>query len=120
MIAVERNAAGVDDEYLAGLSTCFPGAWNEPSYRWYLGRPFRGRHPDKLTAHDGNSVVAGLGVNYRRVRSSTGAFHDVAILTAAWTLPLYRGRGCYSRLLDAAIEVAAKNACAAAVAFATV
>jgi GNAT superfamily N-acetyltransferase len=119
MIAVERNAAGIDAAYLHGLATCFPGAWNEASYRWYLGRPFRCRGPDKVTAHDGKTVIAGLGINYRRVRSAAGGIHDVGILTAGWTLPQYRGRGCYSRMLDAAIEIATHDDCAALVGFVT-
>jgi hypothetical protein len=117
MIAVERNAAGIDDAYLNGLATCFPGAWNEASYRWYLERPFRSHRPDKLTVHDGESIVAGIGINYRRVRATFGGVHDVGILTAAWTLPTYRRRGCYSRMLDGAIEIATHDGCEALVAF---
>ena len=117
MISVERNAADIDDAFLRGLTTCFPGAWSEANYRWYLGRPFRSRCPDKVTAHAGTSVVAGLGINYRQVRSTSGAVHDIGILTAAWTLPKYRGRGCYARLLDAAVEIGTNNGCAALIAF---
>jgi GNAT superfamily N-acetyltransferase len=118
MIAVERNAPGIEQAYLRGLSTCFPGAWNEASYRWYFDRPFRSLRPDKLTAHDGGRLLAGLGINYRRLRSPAGSVHDVGVLTAAWTLPEYRRRGCYARLLDAAIEVGTTRGCAALVSFA--
>jgi hypothetical protein len=105
MIAVERNATGIDAAYLHGLSTCFPGAWTEASYRWYLRRPFGSREPDTLSAHDGRHVVSGLGMNYRRLRSASGRLHDVGLLTAAWTLPTHRKRGYYRRLLEKAVEV---------------
>jgi GNAT superfamily N-acetyltransferase len=119
MIALQRNATGIDDAFLRGLSSCFPGAWSDASYRWYLDRPFRSRPPDKLTVHDGNSVIGGLGINYRRVRSATGGIHDVGVLTAGWTLPEYRRRGCYSRMLDEAIEIAVNDGCAALLGFVT-
>jgi GNAT superfamily N-acetyltransferase len=118
MITVERNAAGIDDAYLRGLETCFPGAWTPASYRWYLARRFRSRPPDRLSAHVGSRLVAGVGINYRQIRCAQG-IRDVAILTAAWTLPEHRGRGCYARLLDAATRLAADNGCAALLGFVT-
>ena len=90
MFALEHNAAGVDDACLQGLATCFPGAWDEASYEWYLKRPFQARRPDMITARDGTQVVGGLGINYRRLRATDG-FHDVGVLTAAWTLPKHQG-----------------------------
>ncbi|HVS22136.1 MAG TPA: GNAT family N-acetyltransferase [Gammaproteobacteria bacterium] len=117
MITLEHNAAGVDDAYLQGLATCFPGAWNEATFQWYLKRPFRSRHPDTLIARDGERVVAGLGINYRRVRSTDGRIRDIGVLTAAWTLPKYQGRGCFRRLVEAAAEVAPTNGCEALLSF---
>jgi GNAT superfamily N-acetyltransferase len=116
-IALVRNAAGVEDAYLDGLTTCFPGAWSEASFRWYLKRPFKSRHPDTLTARDGDRLVAGLGINYRQVRSNDGRVHDIGLLTAAWTLPKYQGRGCFRRLVEVAMEVAASNGCEALLSF---
>jgi len=116
-IALERNAAGVENAYLHGLATCFPGAWNEASFRWYLQRPFKSRHPDTLIVRDGEVLVAGLGLNYRQVRSNDGRVHDVGVLTAAWTLPKYQGRGYFRRLVRAAMEVAASNGCEALLSF---
>ncbi len=120
MIAIERNAAGIDEEYLQGLSTCFPGAWTDTSYRWYLRRPFRARPPDALSAHDGGAVVGGLGVNYRRLRTPCGRIHEIGLLSAAWTLPSHRGRGCYTRLIEAAIEIGTERGYSALVSFAVV
>ena len=116
-IALERNPTGVEDAYLNGLAICFPGAWNEASFRWYLQRPFQSRHPDTLIARDGELLVAGLGLNYRRVRSSDGRVHDVGVLTAAWTLPKYQGRGYFRRLVKTAMEIAASNGCEALLSF---
>lgn len=116
-IALERNPAGVDDAYLNGLTTCFPGAWSEASFRWYLQRPFKSRHPDRLIARDGERLVGGLAINYRQVRSNDGRIHDIGLLTAAWTLPKYQGRGCFRRLVEAAMEVAAGNGCEALLSF---
>jgi GNAT superfamily N-acetyltransferase len=117
MITLELNAAGVDDAYLQGLATCFPGAWNEASFHWYFKRTFRSRRPDTLIARDGERVVGGLGINYRRVRSTDGSVRDIGVLTAAWTLPNYQGRGCFRRLVEAAAEVAPTNGCEALLSF---
>jgi len=116
MFAFEHNAVGVDDACLQGLTTCFPGAWDEASYEWYLKRPFQARRPDMITARDGARVVGGLGINYRRLRSTDG-FCDVGVLTAAWTLPKHQGRGCFRRMVEAAIEIATANGCRALLSF---
>jgi len=116
MFALEHNAAGVDDACLQGLATCFPGAWDEASYEWYLKRPFQARRPDMITARDGTQVVGGLGINYRRLRATDG-FHDVGVLTAAWTLPKHQGRGYFRRMVEAAMEICTANGCDAVLSF---
>lgn len=117
MFTLARNAAGIDAEYLNGLGTCFPGAWNEATYRWFLKRRFRSREPDTISVHRERLVVGGLGVNYREVRSPNGCLHDVGVLTAAWLLPKYQGRGGFRRMVDAAIEVATANGCVTLLSF---
>jgi GNAT superfamily N-acetyltransferase len=117
MSTFARNAAGIDEEYRRGLEIFFPGAWDEPTYRWFLKRPFRSREPDAISAHRDLRVVGGVGINYRQVRSPDGAMHDVGVLTAAWTLPKYQGRGCFRRLVDAAIRVAGDGGCEALLSF---
>jgi GNAT superfamily N-acetyltransferase len=119
MFAVERNATGVDAAWLQGLSRCFPGAWDEASYRWYLKRRFRSREPDTLTAFAGSAVIGGIGINYRQLCSPAGV-HEVGVLTAAWTLPEYQGRGCFRVLVQRAIEAAAEKGCEALLSFVTV
>jgi hypothetical protein len=83
-----------------------------------LKRPFRAREPDALTAFAGSTVVGGIGINYRQLCSPHGV-HDVGVLTAAWTLPKYQGRGCFRSTVQAAIEVATDSGCEALLSFVT-
>lgn len=106
--------------YLAGLQRCFPGSWDERSYRWFLGRPFRGRAPDVFAVYAGRELVAGLGVNYRDVVLPDGRAKLVGVLTAAWTLPEHRGRWHLRRLIERIKSVTAERGCAALLSFVTV
>jgi GNAT superfamily N-acetyltransferase len=119
MISVATNPQGIDEAYLRGLEVCFPGAWDEAIFRWHFRRPFGGRDPDTLAILKGGAPVSGFGLNYRQLAKSDGEVIDVAIVTAAWTLPRDRGRGYLLRLLRTAVARARERECSALLSFMT-
>jgi GNAT superfamily N-acetyltransferase len=119
MIDVATNPEGIDEGFLRGLDVCFPGAWNEAIFRWHFRRAFAGRAPDTLAILNGATPVAGLGLNYRQLSRTDGDIIDVAVVTAAWTLPRDRGRGYLLRLLRTAVARARERGCRAVLSFMT-
>ncbi|PYQ11090.1 MAG: hypothetical protein DMH00_09175 [Acidobacteria bacterium] len=117
--AVELNPEGVDEDYLRSVNLCFGDPWDGSAYRWYLRREFAGRLPDLLVVRHPGEMVAGLGLNYRQVRLAGGALVEVGIVTAAWTLPAARGRGCLEALLRGSVRIAAQRGCVLLLAFVT-
>lgn len=119
MIHVHENPPGVDEEYLRCLNVCFPGAWRELDYHWYMKRPFASRKPDMATVHQDNLMVAGMGVNYRTLDVPGIGAVQIAVFTAAWTLPAYRGKWHFARLIREASRIARDKECVAALSFVT-
>jgi hypothetical protein len=97
---MRRIAAAVADpaEYLAGANRAF-GAWgDEATFAW----AFRGRAELLfIDGHDGRAI-AGSGITYRTLTGGRPA----AILTGSWTLPESRGSGAFTRIIEAACEIA--------------
>lgn len=119
-LSILLNPAGLDPETGAAfLTRCFGTPWTERMYRWYLQRPFGGEAPDRLILADETRAVAGCGLVYRRLRTQDGELHRVGIVVAACTVPGARGRGCYARVLQAAVERCAACGCAALLGFVT-
>lgn len=119
-LEVLLNPAGLDDEMgPAFLARCFGTRWTEPMYRWYLRRAFGGESPDRVILVDGRQPLAGCGLVYRQLRTPDGELHRVSIVVAACTVPSARGRGCYARVLEAAVERSAARGCAALLGFVT-
>jgi hypothetical protein len=114
------NPVGIDVEVgPAFLTRCFASRWSDAMYRWYLQRSFGGEPPDRLILMDGARAVAGCGVVYRQLRTANGEVHRVSVVVAACTLPSTRGRGCYARVLQAAVDRSAVRGCAALLGFVT-
>jgi GNAT superfamily N-acetyltransferase len=114
------NPAALDAEVGPGfLTRCFATPWTEVLYRWYLRRSFAGEPPDRLILMDGTRVVAVCGIVYRQLRTQDGAVHRVSIMVAGCTLPDARGRGCYARVLQAAVDRSVARGCAAVLGFVT-
>jgi hypothetical protein len=101
------------------LARCFGSRWTEAMYRWYLQRSFNGETPDRLILMDGERVVAGCGLAYRLLRTPDGAVHRVSVVVTAGTVPGERGRGCYARVLQAAVDRSAVRGCTALLGFVT-
>lgn len=112
------NPEGVDGEVgPAFLTRCFASRWTEVMYRWYLQRSFAGEPPDRLILMEGACPVAACGVVYRLLRTADGELPRVGIAVAGCTLPSARGRGCYVRVLKAAVDRSAVRGCAALLGF---
>jgi len=101
------------------LARCFGTRWTEAMYRWYLQRSFNGETPDRLILMDGERVVAGCGLAYRLLRTPDRTVHLVSIVVTAGTVPGERGRGCYARVLQAAVDRSALRGCTALLGFVT-
>ena len=101
------------------LARCFGTRWTEAMYRWYLQRSFNGETPDRLILMDGERVVAGCGLAYRLLRTPDGTVHRVSIVVTAGTVPGERGRGCYARVLRAAVDRSGLRGCTALLGFVT-
>lgn len=119
MARIVENPEGIDSAYLDHLNVCFPASWNAESYRWYLKRPFGSRLPDIVTVYDDDKLVAGMGINYRWLTLPHGCLVDVAVLTAAWTLPAYQGSWHFMRLIKASKNIARAKGCLALLSFVT-
>ncbi len=119
MYSVVENPRGVEAEYQKGLEVCFPGRWNAALYHWYLKRPFGSRYPDITAVVDDGKLVAGMGINYRRLLSPDQRVIDIAVFTAAWALPEHRGRWHFARLIGTARRIARERGCVAALSFVT-
>ncbi|MDE2250180.1 MAG: GNAT family N-acetyltransferase [Gammaproteobacteria bacterium] len=114
------NPRGMGAEFDAAfLTRCFSTGWTEAMCRWYLRRDFGGERPDRLLLMDDQRAVAGGGLAYRLLRTPDNSVHRVSVVVAACTAPGERGRGCYARLLQAAIARSASRGCTALLGFVT-
>lgn len=117
----ETWSSGAQDvkETIQLLNQSFGGGWDEDHYRWYLARPFDGRDPDRLTISNDDMPVAGSVINYRQIKTSDGAIHDIGIASGSWTRPDYRGRGLFSNMMRMSVAHAGSKGCRYFLAFVT-
>lgn len=88
-------------EFLAGANAAF-GAWGDQAFFAWAFRD----DAELLFLDNGDGrAVAGSGITYRTLRGGQHA----AIMTGSWTLPQARGRGAFSRMLQATCEIAAER-----------
>lgn len=119
-LRIRVNPQDLDAEVGAAfLTRCFATRWTEAMYRWYLQRPFAGELPDRLILMDGGRALAVCGVVYRLLQTQDGQVHRVGVAIAGGTLPSARGRGCYARVLQAAVECSTARGCAVLFGFVT-
>lgn len=96
---VEWNPVNTRADFLDGLNECFPGWGDQVRYTWYFEPREPHPSPDVLVLKEGNQIVAGTGLTYRRLLSPTNRPLRAAILTGSWTLPAWRGRGLFARVV---------------------
>lgn len=102
-------ADSTDPRFRAGLERAFPGWGGEAYSRFYLARDLGEGRPDLLAIERGDALVAGVAINYRRLRTAGGEEVRAAILTGGWTRPEARERGRFRRLAPAAAHRAAER-----------
>ena len=86
------------------LQTAFPGWGGRDRFDWWFRRAAGGPAADLLVLADGDVLVAGLAVVYRRVRVPAGPPELAGVLAAAWTEPGSRRTGCFSELVEPCAE----------------
>lgn len=103
--------------YLACLNRCFESWGDEAQYRWCYVRQVGSLHPDLLVLEADGRMVAGAGLVYRPVALPNGRVVEAGIISGAWTLPEYRGRGGFTRLIDESRARSAERGAALLLAF---
>jgi len=105
---------------LSCLNTCFPGWGDERTFRWAYERPMQNQPaPDYLMITEDGKPIAGSGVNYRQVSFPNGASVIGGIMTGSWTLPVARGRGCFTMFIEESIRITRERTGALLLAFVT-
>jgi len=117
---LEINPTGIDADYLSGLNTCFSGWGDTQMAQWAFRRALiPDPLPDLLVLRLDGELLAGSAVSYRRVVLPNGSSVRAGIMTGSWTLPAARGRGCFSRMIDASIAVTCERGGTLLLAFVT-
>jgi hypothetical protein len=116
-VRVEINPDGVREPHLAALRECFPGWGDEAKYAWYFEPRASLPAPDVLVVQDQGVFVAGTGLTYRTVRAADEKEIRVGILTGSWTLPPFRGRGLFGRVVQDSLVQVRKRGCDALLGF---
>src|SRR4051812_19943519 len=119
MLTIDRNPDGIGSEYLRSLNACFPHWGDETVYNWCFERPVAGLKADQMIIRLNGSVIAGSAVSYRTIRFPHGPTALAGIMTGSWTLPEARGQGCFTRMIEESVSLAASRGCAGLLAFVT-
>ncbi|MBT8100948.1 MAG: GNAT family N-acetyltransferase [Gammaproteobacteria bacterium] len=120
MLLERWDAADTDVENtIQFLNQSFGGGWDRAHFDWYLARPFDDCTPDRLRISDGDTPAAGSVVNYRKIRLADDTVHRIGIASGSWTLPDFRGRGLFTRMMQASVERAGSKNCSYFLAFVT-
>jgi hypothetical protein len=94
-----RRVAAADSnprDYLDGANRVF-GHWgDEATFAWV----FRGGAELLFLDDEQGRPIAASGITYRMLRGG----HPVAIMTGSWTSPESRGRGAFTRMIEATRE----------------
>jgi hypothetical protein len=105
---------------LSCLNTCFPAWGDERTFNWAYERSMHNQPaPDYLVITEDGKPIAGSGVNYRQVLFPNGASAIGGIMTGSWTLPVARGRGCFTRFIEESIRITRRRTGALLLAFVT-
>jgi len=119
MITTQYNPPDIQDQYLRCLNQVF-GNWGDAEkYFWYFQRKTAFPNSDVLVLKNGDQLLAGSGVSYRRIRFSNGGEAVIGIMSGSWTLPEARGQGCFTRIIEESIQLTAQKGGAMLIAFVT-
>jgi hypothetical protein len=105
---------------LSCLNSCFPGWGDERTFKWAYERSMQDQPaPDYLVIMEDGGPIAGSGVNYRQILLPNGASVIAGIMTGSWTLPVARGRGCFTRFIGESIRITRERTGSLLLAFVT-
>lgn len=105
---------------LACLNECFPGWGDEHTFQWAYERSMQNQPaPDYMVITVDGKPIAGSGVSYRQVLFPNGSAVIGGIMTGSWTLPVARGRGCFTRIIEESIRITRERTGALLLAFVT-
>jgi hypothetical protein len=116
---LEVNPSGAEATYLKSLNLCFPGWGNEDTFRWAFGRRVGGPATDLMMLRDAGELIAGSAVSYRQLALQDGRRALVGIMTGSWTLPAARGKGAFTRIIEASVDLTRGHGGALLLAFVT-
>lgn len=119
MTSVSINPQGIEEEYLRCLNLCFGDWGNSRSYHWYFRRRTSYPQTDLIVLREDDRLVAGSAVSYRRVACPDGSAASVGIMTGSWTLPEFRGRGHFTRIIEESLRLTSSAGGGALLAFVT-
>jgi len=112
------NPPGVEPAYLEALQRNFGGWGEQAEFLWWFRRKVGGPVADLLVlVENGDTLVAGTAVSYRRLAMAGGREEVAGVITGAWTAPQYRRQGCFSTLIERAREVAGRRGASMLLAF---
>ncbi|MFZ5443823.1 MAG: hypothetical protein ACOZQL_27715 [Myxococcota bacterium] len=116
---LQVNPSDAEGQYLKSLNLCFPGWGNEDAFAWAFRRQVGGPPADLMMLRESGELLAGSAVSYRQLALPDGRRALVGIMTGSWTLPAARGRGAFTRIIEASLELTRTHGGALLLAFVT-
>jgi GNAT superfamily N-acetyltransferase len=119
-VRAQINPPWLDEaDYVAFLNCVFPGQWDRVAYQWYMRRAFNGVRGDILVRAEGSRILSGMAFCHRQIAIGADEPIDVAVISAAATLPSEQGCGHYTAMLRFVIDHARELGYAAVLGFVT-
>ena len=109
MSELQINPPNVDDEYLECLNQAYGNWGDKQQFNWYFRRQTIFPAADLFVIREDGKLAAGSGITYCRLQLQDEAEMSAGIITGAWTLPQYCGRGFYYRLIEESQRYAASR-----------
>lgn len=119
MLKVQVNPAGVEQAYLASLNAVFPEWGDLRSFDWCFRRATDPRAADLMLLTEDDRLAAGSAITYRTLSAGSDETIAVGIMTGSWTLPAYRRRGLFARMVSESARIAERKGCSHLLAFVT-
>jgi GNAT superfamily N-acetyltransferase len=119
ILELALNPRDREEEFLRGLNSSFSNWGGADRFAWAFRRSAGAGAPDLLTLAAEGRLVSGTGISYRVVEGPGAQPFTIGILTGSWTLPAFRRRGAFSRLIEAARQRCGERGARCLLAFTT-
>jgi len=97
------NPKNYKQKYLAFLNNCFKNWGSEKEYDWYFNNNDK-KADIFILENETNDVLAGTAITYRQITYNNKII-DIGILTGSWTLPIARGKGCFTEIVERSKDI---------------